>query len=129
MQDTGFTVADTSRLAPAYANADEGIIHMPALQRFTGFEGASPVLIAPGRALQQDAFPSGGAGMTGCAQDTLKLLETLRTGGAYGHSWFTDPLKKLTVVAFTNTALEGMSGGGRFPAEIRNTIYKEHRKS
>lgn len=32
-----------------------------------------------------------------------------RWGGAYGHSWFVDPSKNLTLVAFTNTALEGRS--------------------
>ncbi|MDR3670986.1 MAG: serine hydrolase [Holophaga sp.] len=47
---------------------------------------------------------------------------TWRWGGAYGHSWFVDPLAKLSVVAFTNTALEGMSGG-RFPQDICRAIH------
>lgn len=50
---------------------------------------------------------------------------TWRWGGAYGHSWFVDPVKKLVVVAFTNTALEGMSGGGRFPMDLRNAVYSK----
>lgn len=58
------------------------------------------------------------------AAATPESVGTWRWGGAYGHSWFVDPIKKLTVIAFTNTALEGMSGGGRFPMEIRDTIYK-----
>ena len=57
------------------------------------------------------------------AADTPESVGTWRWGGAYGHSWFVDPVKKLTVIAFTNTALEGMSGGGRFPMEIRDTVY------
>jgi CubicO group peptidase (beta-lactamase class C family) len=40
---------------------------------------------------------------------------------AYGQSFFVDPERKLTVVAFTNTALEG--GFGAFPIEIRDAVY------
>ena len=46
---------------------------------------------------------------------------TYRWGGAYGHSWFVDPQKALTVVALTNTALEGM--WGQFTVDLRNAIY------
>jgi CubicO group peptidase (beta-lactamase class C family) len=56
--------------------------------------------------------------------DTPESVGTWRWGGAYGHSWFVDPVQQLSVVAFTNTALEGMSGGGRFPIEIRDTVYR-----
>lgn len=48
---------------------------------------------------------------------------TWRWGGAYGHSWFVDPVRRITAVAFTNTALEGMSGGGRFPVDLTRAIY------
>jgi CubicO group peptidase (beta-lactamase class C family) len=48
---------------------------------------------------------------------------TWRWGGAYGHSWFTDPSNGLTVVALTNTAFEGMSGAGRFSADLSRAIY------
>jgi CubicO group peptidase (beta-lactamase class C family) len=41
--------------------------------------------------------------------------------GVYGHTWFVDPVKKLTVVAMTNTALEGMSGA--FPRAVRDAVY------
>lgn len=43
-------------------------------------------------------------------------------GGTYGHSWFVDPREELSVVGFTNTALEGMSG--RFTAELCESVYK-----
>jgi CubicO group peptidase (beta-lactamase class C family) len=46
---------------------------------------------------------------------------SLQWGGVYGHSWFVDPAKKLTVVALTNTVFEGMSG--RFTVDLRNAIY------
>ena len=46
---------------------------------------------------------------------------TWRWGGAYGHSWFVDPQRKLSVVAFTNTLYEGMSGA--FVNELRDAVY------
>lgn len=46
---------------------------------------------------------------------------TIQWGGAYGHSWFVDPVQELTVVALTNTALEGMSGA--FPTAVRDAVY------
>jgi len=46
---------------------------------------------------------------------------TIRWGGAYGHSWFVDPTKNLSVVALTNTALEGM--WGQFTVDLRDAIY------
>lgn len=42
-------------------------------------------------------------------------------GGVYGHSWFVDPVRKLSVVALTNTAFEGMNGA--FTLEIRDAVY------
>lgn len=47
---------------------------------------------------------------------------TWQWGGVYGHSWFVDPARNLTMVALTNTALEGMIG--RFPTELRDAIYR-----
>ncbi|WP_027685221.1 serine hydrolase domain-containing protein [Rhizobium leguminosarum] len=46
---------------------------------------------------------------------------TLKWGGVYGHSWFIDPVNGLTVVALTNTALEGM--WGKFTVDLREAIY------
>jgi CubicO group peptidase (beta-lactamase class C family) len=31
-------------------------------------------------------------------------------GGVYGHSWFVDPARALSVLVMTNTAIEGMTG-------------------
>jgi CubicO group peptidase (beta-lactamase class C family) len=47
---------------------------------------------------------------------------TWQWGGAYGHSWFVDPEQRLTVIALTNTAVEGLFG--RFPIELRDAIYR-----
>lgn len=47
---------------------------------------------------------------------------TWRWGGAYGHSWFVDGARGLSVVAFTNTLYEGMSG--RFVNDLRDAVYR-----
>jgi CubicO group peptidase (beta-lactamase class C family) len=52
---------------------------------------------------------------------TPQAAGTIQWGGAYGHSWFVDPANRLTVVALTNTAFEGMSGA--YPTEIRDAVY------
>lgn len=46
---------------------------------------------------------------------------TWRWGGAYGHAWFVDRAQGLSVVAFTNTLYEGMSG--RFVTDLRDAVY------
>jgi len=177
MSDTGFIAADPERLATAYTNdvPEPRPIHDPDSIAF--LEGTAGFRLAPGRALDGTAYPSGGAGMVGSAGDFLQLLETLRKGGApllpesmvhemttnqigdlpmafwpgrgfglgitllkdpaaadtpespgtwrmggtYGHSWFVDPKQRLSVVAFTNTALEGMSG--QFTVDLCEAIY------
>lgn len=55
------------------------------------------------------------------AARTPQSAGTFQWGGAYGHSWFVDPQKKLTVVALTNTALEGMNGA--FTTALRDAVY------
>jgi CubicO group peptidase (beta-lactamase class C family) len=46
---------------------------------------------------------------------------TIQWGGAYGHNWFVDPVEKITVVAMTNTAFEGM--WGQFTRDVRDAVY------
>ena len=182
MRDTGFLATAPARLAVAYADRaagesrprrllDVGEDHVPFLDGMAGFT------LSPARALDAHAYPSGGAGMVGSAPDFMRLLETLRLGGApllppalarqmgesqtggfdlpfwpgrgfglgftvltepqlaptpeaagtwrmggtYGHSWFVDPARELSVVAFTNTALEGMAGP--FVMELCQAVY------
>lgn len=55
------------------------------------------------------------------AAQTPESTGTWRMGGTYGHSWFVDPAQQLSVVAFTNTALEGMSG--RFVDALCRAVY------
>jgi CubicO group peptidase (beta-lactamase class C family) len=46
---------------------------------------------------------------------------TFAWGGVYGHQWFVDRVKGLTVVVLTNTTIEGLSG--QFPMQIRDAAY------
>ncbi|BBG69414.1 serine hydrolase domain-containing protein [Serratia marcescens] len=55
------------------------------------------------------------------AARTPESVGSWRMGGTYGHSWFVDPVRQLSVVVFTNTALEGMSGA--FVGEICQAVY------
>ena len=179
LHDTGFSVADPSRLAVAYADATPNPRRMREPDLVPFLPGLPGLQMDPSRAFDAQAFPSGGAGMIGSALDTIKLLEALRSsgaplmeperaaemardhiadldiegspgwgyglgfsvlrdanaagvsespgtwrwGGAYGHSWFVDPTESLTLIAFTNTALEGMSNGGRFSADLSRALY------
>lgn len=177
MPDTGFAVTDRARLATPYADGPGAPVRMGELTVIP-FAGMAGVRYAPGRVFDKRAFPSGGAGMVGTADDLARLLEAVRAGsggvlraptarsmmqnqtgdleivnngpgwafgfggavvtdpveartpqsagtwtwgGAYGHNWFVDPARKLVVVAFTNTALEGMSGA--YTTEIRDAVY------
>jgi CubicO group peptidase (beta-lactamase class C family) len=42
---------------------------------------------------------------------------TWRWGGVWGHSWYVDPPRKMTIVNLTNTMLEGMNG--RLPLDVQ----------
>ncbi len=177
MDDTAFVAVDPERLAAAYANAEPKPRRLADADHVPFIEGTAGFRLDPRRALDAAAFPSGGAGMVGSAGDLLRLLETLRMGGApllpaslvdemarnqigdhampywpgcgfglgftvlkdpvaaespesvgtwrmggtYGHAWFVDRARKLSVVAFTNTALEGMSGA--FVTQLRDAVY------
>jgi CubicO group peptidase (beta-lactamase class C family) len=75
----------------------------------------------------QTQGPGWGFGFGGAILDdpqaarTPQSKGTLQWGGAYGHSWFIDPVRELTVVALTNTAFEGVLGA--FPLNIRDAVY------
>jgi CubicO group peptidase (beta-lactamase class C family) len=175
MRDTAFHAANPARLAVPYVDAKPVPARMSDPQAMPFFDGQ--LVYSPSRALDPNAFPSGGAGMVGTAPDIIRLLEAVRTGGkpiltastaasmmrnqigslmgpqpgvafgfggavvvdpaaaqtpqsagtwqwggVYGHSWFVDPARALTVVAFTNTAIEGMSG--KFTTDLRDAVYE-----
>ncbi len=67
-------------------------------------------------------FGYGGAVLVDpAATGTPQAAGTLQWGGAYGHNWFIDPVNRLSVVALTNTAFEGMAG--RFVIDLRDAVY------
>jgi CubicO group peptidase (beta-lactamase class C family) len=45
---------------------------------------------------------------------------TIQWGGAYGHSWFVDPTRAVSLVAFSNTAVAGVNGA--HPEAIRDAV-------
>lgn len=57
------------------------------------------------------------------ASGTPQNVGKWRWGGAYGHSWFVDPARGLSVVALTNTLYEGMDGA--FVDELRDAVYAD----
>ncbi|MBN8950960.1 MULTISPECIES: serine hydrolase domain-containing protein [unclassified Rhizobium] len=83
--------------------ADQAGGHMQALQAGVGFGYGWSVITDPVEA--QVPFSAG----------------TIKWGGVYGHSWFVDAEKGLTVVALTNTALEGM--WGQFTTDLAKAVY------
>lgn len=82
MNDTAFYTRDSERLATAYVNDIPRPHRLQEGERVSSFEGTIGTNFSPARALDQQTFPSGGAGMVGSADDLLILLETLRSGGA-----------------------------------------------
>lgn len=80
MTDTGFTVADLSRLAGAYADAQPEPVLMGETHEVPF--ALSPIRYAPRRILDPASFPSGGAGMAGTPDDFIRFLEAVRQGGA-----------------------------------------------
>jgi CubicO group peptidase (beta-lactamase class C family) len=178
MRDTAFWAKEPARLAVPYHDAKPE--PLPMSDPYSMSFGQGKMTYSPSRALDAEAYPSGGAGMVGSAPDIMRLLEAIRTGGkpilsaptaasmmrnqigsligpepgvgfgfggavvidpatahtpqaagtfqwggVYGHSWFVDPTRKLTVVAFTNTALEGMEG--KFTTDLRDAVYESVR--
>jgi len=77
MRDTAFLATAPERLAAAYGDARPQPQRMGERHSIAG----DSVVFHPGRALDPRAFPSGGAGMVGSAQDFLRFLEAVRSGG------------------------------------------------
>lgn len=99
---------DVLRLLEAVRKKDEmfrnQIAGLPGMQPGVGFGFGGAVVVDPAVA------------------KTPQSVGTMYWGGVYGHSWFVDPAKKITVVALTNTAPDGMAG--KFPDGIRDAVYE-----
>lgn len=57
------------------------------------------------------------------AAPTPQSVGTYQWGGVWGHNWFVDPARRLTMVSLTNTALEGMAG--RYVTALRDAVYAD----
>ncbi|KIA79884.1 hypothetical protein QR66_13785 [Chromobacterium piscinae] len=78
LADTAFHAVDPARLGAAYAETDSGPQRMGASHLLALLPELAGIAFAPERALDKQAYPSGGAGMVGTAADFLTLLEALR---------------------------------------------------
>lgn len=85
------------------ASVSTGDLFVDAAGPGWGFGLASSVLIDPSVAV------------------TPQSRGTLQWGGAYGHSWFVDRVRRLTVLIMSNTATAGMLGP--YPTAVRDAVY------
>jgi CubicO group peptidase (beta-lactamase class C family) len=81
MADTDFFARNPQRVATAYVNDMPRPHRLAEGETVSAFEGAIGIAYSPARIFDPEAFPSGGAGMAGTAEDFLRLLESLRRGG------------------------------------------------
>ena len=79
MGDTTFTVVDPGRLAAPYLHGQGALRPMTDPDALP--TSASANLSSPSRATDRQAFPSGGAGMAGTADDYFTFLEAVRRDG------------------------------------------------
>jgi len=80
MKDTAFVAKNPARLVIPYGDATPRPVRMT--EPFVLPWGAAEIIYSPRKAVEANAFPSGGAGMVGTINDYYRLLEALRTGGA-----------------------------------------------
>ncbi|WP_244258738.1 serine hydrolase domain-containing protein [Cupriavidus gilardii] len=78
MRDTDFVARDAQRVATPYVNDRPQPHRLAEGEVVPVFDGTVGVRYSPARIFDPHAFPSGGAGMAGTAQDVMRLLEALR---------------------------------------------------
>lgn len=81
LTQTGFRVSEPARLTAAYADDLPRPRRMREPDIVPTFPAMAGLLMDPRRALDPEAFPSGGAGMVGTADEVLRLLDALLLGG------------------------------------------------
>lgn len=112
------TAPDVMRLLEAIRTGGKPILNAATAASMMRNQIGS--LMGPGPGI---GFGFGGAVVVDPASaQTPQSPGTWQWGGVYGHSWFVDPERKLTVVALTNTALEGM--WGKFTTDLRDAVYE-----
>lgn len=99
MTSTGFVANNAAKLATPYVWADGAAHRMAATEIVPN--GVSTTRYQPKRALDARAYPSGGAGMVGDAQDYLKFLEAVRQNGG-------GILKPATALSMSSDQIRGL---------------------
>lgn len=95
MSSVSFVAPPGTVLATPYGDASPQPVRMT--DPFSLPFGQSAITYSPSRAFDATAFPSGGVGMLGTADDYLRFAEAMRTGGA-------GVLKPQTLAAMTTNA-------------------------
>ncbi len=112
------TAEDFLRLLEALRDGDGELLSSPLIEEMASDQTG-------GAALQDLPGLGFGLGFSVLRDPALaaspESVGTWRWGGAYGHSWFVDRALGLSVVAFTNTLYEGMSGS--FVTDLRDAVY------
>jgi CubicO group peptidase (beta-lactamase class C family) len=105
MSSVEFGVSERVALATPYGDATPEPIAMTSSFQLPFFGGA--IHYSPARAFDPIAFPSGGTGMVGTAEDYLRFIEAIRTGGA-------GVLRPETANAMTRNAIGDLSSAPGF---------------
>ncbi|ACR31597.1 serine hydrolase domain-containing protein [Burkholderia glumae] len=84
LRDSGFVSNQPERFATPYYGGSPEPVRMADGVDVPMPEGqGAAVRFAPSRVFEPGAYPSGGAGMYGCADDVLRVLEAIRDGGRF----------------------------------------------
>ncbi|MDF9431537.1 class A beta-lactamase-related serine hydrolase [Cupriavidus gilardii] len=78
MTETDFVARDAQRVATPYVNDRPQPHRLGEGEIVPVFDGTVGIRYSPARIFDPHAFPSGGAGMAGTADDVMRLLEALR---------------------------------------------------
>lgn len=107
---------DVARFLDAVRAGGSPMVSQPtAAAMLSNQIGALRVLFDP---TGSTAFGFGGAVVLNPAATGSPLSPgTWQWGGVWGHSWFVDPARRMTIVNLTNTMLEGMNG--RLPRDVQ----------
>ncbi|WP_408436110.1 serine hydrolase domain-containing protein [Paraburkholderia caffeinilytica] len=101
-----FVASDNTVLATPYGDASPQPARMT--DPFSLAFGQSAIVYSPARAFDPTAFPSGGVGMVGTAEDYLRFAEAIRSGGA-------GIIRPETVAAMTSNAIGDLPVGAAGP--------------
>ena len=112
------SAGDLIRFLETLRNGGQPILKPETVRRMTTNRiGALPVPGLPGW-----GFGYGCTTLEDAASaKTPQAAGTWAFTSAYGHSYFVDPVRRLTVIALTNTAIEG--GFGAFVPAVRDAVY------